>query len=94
MPFCDVSKIGLETDNNAFCIHCVTEDKKVKSCIEIFEGGVAFFMSLDSNFSRSFIEKCVRRNMLNLPYWKDEGDACLFGDVATEEEFNQVLAKL
>lgn len=94
MPFCDASNFGLETEGETFCIHCVTEDKKVKSCKEIFEGGVAFFMSLDSNFSRSFIEKCVRRNMLNLPYWKNENDPCLSGDVATEEEFNQVLAKL
>ncbi len=94
MPLDEVSNIGLETDGDAFCIHCVTEDKKVKSCKEIFEGGVAFFLGLDSSFSRPFAEKCVRRNMLNLPYWKDKGDACLSGDVATEEEFNQVLAKL
>jgi hypothetical protein len=94
MPLDDVSNIGLETDSNAFCIHCVNEDKRVKSCKEIFEGGVAFFLSLDSSFSRPFAEKCVRRNMLNLSYWKDNGDACLFGEIATEEEFNQVLAKL
>ena len=86
--------IGLEKDNELFCIHCVNEDKKVKSCEEIFEGGVQFFMSLDSSIARKFVEKNVRKNMKNLSYGQNKEYPCLSGEIATDEEFNQILAKL
>lgn len=94
MPLDSDNVIGLEKDNESFCIHCVSEDKKVKSCEEIFEGGVLFFMSLDSSMTRNFAEKNVRKNMKNLSYWQSKEYSCLSGEIATDEEFNQILAKL
>ncbi len=94
MPLDSAQVIGLEQEGNSFCIHCVTDDKQVKSCKDIFEGGVQFFMSLDSSITRAFAEKNVRKNMRSLPYWQNNNDPCLSGEVATDEEFAQILAKL
>jgi hypothetical protein len=52
LPLDSDNVIGLEKDNESFCIHGVDEYKKVKSCEEIFEGGVQFLMSLDSSVRR------------------------------------------
>jgi len=94
MPLDSEDVIGLETGNESFCIHCVSEEKKVKSCEEIFEGGVQFFMSLDSSMTRNFAEKNVRKNMKKLSYWQNKEYPCFSGEIATDEEFNQILAKL
>lgn len=94
MPLDSDDVIGLETDNESFCIHCVNENKEVKSCGEIFEGGVQFFMSLDSSMTRNFAEKLVRKNMKQLAYWQNREDLCLSGETATDEEFNSIVAKL
>ena len=94
MPLDSDDVIGLETDHESFCIHCVNEDKEVKSCEEIFEGGVQFFMSLDSSMTRNFAEKLVRKNMKQLAYWQNRDDHCLSGETATDEEFNSIVAKL
>lgn len=51
-------------------------------------------MSLDSSITRAFAEKNVRKNMRSLPYWQNNNDPCLSGEVATDEEFAQILAKL
>lgn len=94
MPLDNDNVIGLETDKEAFCIHCVNENKEVKFCEEIFEGGVQYFMSLDSAITRNFAEKNVRKSMKQLSYWQDKEYPCLSGEIATDEEFNQILAKL
>lgn len=94
MPLNSDNVIGVEIGNESFCIHCVNEDKKVKSCEDIFEGGVQFFMSLDSSMTRNFAEKNVRKNMKNLSYWQNKEYPCLSGEIATDEEFKQILAKL
>lgn len=94
MPLDSDDVIGLETDNESFCIHCVNADKEVKPCEEIFEGGVQFFMSLDSSMTRNFAEKLVRKNMRQLSYWQNREDLCLSGETATDEEFNSIVAKL
>ena len=94
MPLDTEDVIGVETDNESFCIHCVNADKEVKPCEEIFEGGVQFFMSLDSSVTRNFAEKLVRKNMRQLSYWQNREDLCLSGETATDEEFNSIVAKL
>jgi hypothetical protein len=38
---------------------------------------------------RAIAEKLVRKNMLRLPYWK-----VLSGEVASDEEFEEVMKKL
>lgn len=70
------------------CIHCTNADGSVKSCEEIFEGGVGFFMQV-TGADRDLAEKLVRKNMLQLPYWKT-----LAGPLATDEEFAAMMAKL
>ncbi len=57
MPLDSDSVIGLGTDKESFCIHCVNENKQVKSCEEIFEGGVQFFMSVDSSMAGGLQKK-------------------------------------
>lgn len=94
MPLDTEDVIGVETDNESFCIHCVNADKEVKPCEEIFEGGVQFFMSLDSSVTRNFAEKLVRKNMRQLSYWQNRVDLCLSGETATDEEFQSILSKL
>ncbi|WP_346354743.1 zinc ribbon domain-containing protein [Azotosporobacter soli] len=94
MPLENETLIGLEKDDQSFCAYCVNEEKTVKSCEEIFEGGVQFFLSLDPSFTRSFAEKNVRKNMHSLPYWKNNTAPCLQGEIASDEEFAQILARL
>lgn len=94
MPLEDPTLVGLQQNDEMFCLYCVSEEKKVRSCEEIFEGGVQFFLSLDPTFSRSFAEKNVRKNMKSLPYWQSSTSSCLNGEVASDEEFAQILARL
>jgi hypothetical protein len=76
-----------------FCLHCTDADGTVKSVEEIFEGGVQFFMnSIESD--RSMAERITRKNMLSLLYWQENNSDVLKGEVATDQEFSEVLKKL
>lgn len=79
--------------NATVCIHCAKPDGTPKSCAEIFEGGVGFFINATGS-PRDLAEKLTRRNMKALPYWQEHGTDCLNGEEATEEEFNTAMAKL
>jgi hypothetical protein len=102
MPkFCSACGMPLEKkedfaqgdEKSEFCVHCVNADGSVKTCEEIFEGGISFFMNtLGSN--RLTAEKVVRKNMNRLPYWQGKVCEVLKGDMATDEEFAEVLKKL
>ncbi len=70
------------------CVHCTQTDGSVKSCQEIFEWWVQFFMD-SMGADRDLAEKLVRKNMLRLPYWQ-----ALSGPVATDEEFDATMQKL
>lgn len=94
MPLENNSLVGLVQGDQSFCIHCVDSDHRLKSCEEIFAGGVEFFLTLDPTFERKFVEKIVRKNMLHLPYWQNNPAACLQGDIASDEEFSAVLSRL
>jgi hypothetical protein len=76
-----------------FCVHCVNADGRVKSCDEIFEGGVEFFVSQIGG-DRSMAEKITRKNMKKQPYWQDKNCEILEGEEATDEEFAEALKKL
>jgi hypothetical protein len=91
MPLDRKELIGLKTDQGHFCVHCVDENKKVRSCEEIFEGGVQFFMSAVPNVDRNFAEKITRKNMSGLKYWQGGNYPCLNGEKATDDEFQEVL---
>ena len=94
MPLDNKELIGLKNDQGLFCIHCIDENKKVKSCEEIFEGGIQFFMSIVPNMDRNFAEKITRKNMTGLPYWQGENYPCLNGETATDDEFQKILQTL
>ena len=80
-------------ESSDFCIHCVNADGSVKSCEEIFSGGVEFFMSALSA-DRETAEKITRKNMSRLPYWQGKDCPILQGEMAMDEEFAEVMKKL
>jgi hypothetical protein len=80
-------------EESDFCLYCAKEDGSVKSCEEIFEGGIQFFIEALGG-DRLLAEKITRKNMLQLPYWQDKDCKCLQGETASEEEFQEVLSKL
>lgn len=94
MPLNDPKEIGCEVEDGAVCVHCSTPDGKVKNCVDVFEGGVQFFMSAVPGVDRVLAEKLVRKNMNNLPYWQKNKGACLDGEVASDQEFSDAMAKL
>jgi len=94
MPLNDKSDFGMKNEQGSFCKHCITPDQKVKSCEEIFNGGVQFFMTAIPGTEKNFAERIVRKNMNNLPYWKKNKSLCLKGAIATDKEFQEILSKL
>lgn len=76
-----------------FCVHCVDEEGNVKTCDEIFEGGVQFFLSQIGG-DRVMAEKITRKNMNMQPYWQGNDFAILKGAVATDEEFADTMKKM
>ncbi|NTV40746.1 MAG: AraC family transcriptional regulator [Candidatus Moranbacteria bacterium] len=80
-------------ENSDFCLYCAGEDGNVKSCEEIFEGGVQYFMSQIGN-DRQLAEKITRKNMSRLPHWQGKDCEILKGEMATDEEFAEVMKKL
>ena len=76
-----------------FCAYCADKEGNVKSCEEIFNGGVEFFMSQIGD-DRVMAEKVTRKNMCALPYWQENDCECLKGEVATDEEFAEILSKI
>lgn len=78
----------------SFCPHCVNEDGSVKTCEEIFEGGVQFFMMSIPGTARDLAEKLTRKNMRRQPYWQGKECDCLTGEQATDEEFASCMEKL
>ncbi len=94
MPLDNTENIGAELDDGMVCIHCSTHDGQVKSCEEIFEGGVKFFMQIIPDARRDLAERLTRKNMNRLPYWQHNKADCLNGDEASDEEFAEMMAKL
>lgn len=79
--------------NSDFCQYCVNADGSVKSCEQIFKGGVDFFMHA-TGCDQYMAEKVTRKNMKSLPYWQNETDQVLQGEVATDEEFAEAMSLL
>jgi hypothetical protein len=80
-------------ENSQLCLYCVNADGSVKSCEEIFEGGVQFFLG-QLGGERKMAEKVTRKNMNQQSYWQGKDCAILKGEMATDEEFAEVLKKL
>jgi hypothetical protein len=92
MPLEKPEFCGMKTEDGPVCIYCANNGE-IRSCEEIFEGGVQFFMQAMKS-ERGFAEKLVRKNMLGLPFWKGKECKCLEGEVATDEEFAEAAKKL
>lgn len=93
MPLVKKEDFAQGDENAKFCVYCVSEDGSVKSCEEIFEGGVQFFMSQIGG-DRAMAEKITRKNMGQQPYWQGKDCPVLKGEVATDEEFAKAMEKL
>jgi hypothetical protein len=93
MPLLKKEDFANGDENALFCLYCVNPDGNVKSCKEIFEGGVQYFMSQIGD-NRELAEKITRKNMNALPYWRDKQCEVLKGEMATDEEFAEILNKL
>lgn len=93
MPLEKSDDIALENEISSFCKYCVKEDGSVKSCEEVFNGGVDFFLNTLGG-DRNLAEKITRKNMSQLPYWKEKDCEILKGEMATDEEFANAMKKL
>lgn len=93
MPLIKKEDFANGDENAQFCTYCVNKDGSVKTCEEIFEGGVGFFMS-QLKGDRKTAERITRKNMNMQPYWKGKDCVVLKGDEATDEEFAQAMAKM
>jgi hypothetical protein len=93
MPMANKEDFGCGDEKALTCVHCTNVDGTVKSCEEIFEGGVQFFMGVTS-VSRFDAEKFTRKNMRSLSYWKNKKCSCLDGEVATDKEFGEAMERL
>ncbi len=93
MPLTKKEDFAKSDENSNFCLYCVNTEGNVKTCEEIFEGGVQFFVSQIGG-ERKMAEKITRKNMIGLSYWKDKDCPILKGEMATEEEFAEVMKKL
>ncbi len=95
MPFegAHANDIAFELPEGPVC-KFDSEDGKLKSGEDIFEGGVMFFADAVADGDRQLATRLTRKNMKALPYWQAHSFALLDGPEATEEEFGVAMAKL
>lgn len=93
MPLTKKEDFAGGEENANFCAYCANADGSVKSCEEIFEGGVLFFLNQIGG-DRKMAEKITRKNMSRLPYWQGKNCEILKGETATDEEFAEAMGKL
>jgi hypothetical protein len=93
MPLLEKKDFAQGDENSQFCWHCVNKDGIVKTCEEIFNGGVCFFTET-VGLDKKIAEKFVRKNMNSLAYWQNKICDILKGEQTTDEEFQEVLQKL
>lgn len=93
MPLINAEDFAKSDINSDFCVYCTDADGNLKSCEEIFEGGVQFFMSQFGD-DRKMAEKITRKNMSMQPYWQDKNCKILKGEMSTDEEFKEMMQKM
>ena len=94
MPLMKPDEKGCDTKDGPVCVHCARPEGGIKSCEEIFEGGVAFFLSATGSTDRILAEKLVRKTMNGLSYWQKHPCSCLKGEQASDAEFAAAMAQL
>lgn len=95
MPFVGshADDIGLELPEGPVC-KFDSENGKVKSGEQVFEGGVLFFVGEVTDGDRDLAERLTRKNMNSLPYWQAHPFGGLTGAEATHEEYQTAMSKL
>lgn len=93
MPLEEKEDFAGEDETANLCCFCGNADGSMKTCKEIFEGGVQFFLS-QLKGDREMAEKITRKNMNTVPYWQDKDCEILKGEMATDEEFAEAMKKL
>jgi hypothetical protein len=93
MPLEKIEDFAGGDENANFCQYCVNADGSVKTCEEIFEGGVEFFLGQFGG-DRKIAEKLTRKNMSQQPYWQGKDCGILKGEMATEKEFAEMMKKI
>lgn len=95
MPFegDHANDIGLELPEGLVCKYDSTEGI-IRSGEEIFKGGVDFFANEVAGGDRGLGERLTRKNMKALPYWNAHPFPMLDGSTATDDEFQDAMAKL
>lgn len=93
MPLTKKEDFALGDESSEFCLYCVHEDGSVKSCEEVFEGGVGFFMGA-TGAPRDLAERLTRKNMNQQSYWQGKDESVLHGEEASDEEFEEALKDL
>ncbi len=93
MPLTKKEHFAKGDESSNFCLYCVNPEGEVKSCEEIFQGGVAYFLQALGG-DKIMAEKIVRKNMNSLPYWQEKNCEILKGPMATDEEFADLMKKL
>ena len=94
MPLVTKAEVGLTTSDGSHCIHCTNIDGTLKTCEQIFTGGVEFFMAAVPSVTKELAEKLARKTMKSLPYWQKHHHSCLEGAAASDEEFKEAMAQL
>lgn len=93
MPMIKSEDFAAGDEKSDFCLYCVNEDGSLKTCQEIFEGGIEYFMEvLEGDIEMA--EKITRKNMSDLPYWQTSTCDCLTGDKASDYDFAKTMKKL
>ena len=93
MPLVNKEDFAKGDENSEFCAYCVNDDGSVKTCEEIFNGGVAYFLHALGG-EKTMAEKITRKNMKALAYWQSSDCDLLKGEMATDEEFIEAIKKL
>jgi hypothetical protein len=94
MPLKNLEDVALEVNEGSVCKFCLNEDRSLKSCQEVYDGGVVFFMNSIPGANKALAERITRKNMNSLVYWQSKNEECLKGEQATDEEFKESLDKL
>lgn len=84
---------GMDTPDGPACLFDI-KDGKIKDGADIFQGGVAFFMSSCTDGDEGLAQKLTRKNMKMLPYWQKHPFEQLNGEEATDAEFGAAMAKM
>ncbi len=95
MPMNKSEDFGNGNTSMETCIYCTETDGSVKSCEEIFHGGIAWAretFAIDEDLAKRWVRRNMQLQRYGKTVWKD--CACLQGALASDEEWDAILTKL